>query len=135
MFWSFVVLTSAASDFKVKLASVGSNIKLPCITDNTSLLTTLKYSSNSERTMIAYYKDGEFTVKSENYVGRILVQNLSTVVLNNVTVEDSGFYRCRVDFQNGGEDDNIIQLQIGGILHMYLSMRQVYALFISMTVI
>ena len=108
------------SDYEVKTAEVNSDIKFACFIDRSSLLTTLKYSKNSARledkmSMLAYYSKGQFKVANESYTGRIAPDNSSGVVFTEVTVKDSGFYKCRIDY-SGSEENYRVLLKVGGIV-------------------
>ena len=115
------------SDFEVKTAEVNSDFKFACFIDHNSLLAKLKYSKNSTRLednmpTLAYYSKGQFKVANESYTGRITLDNSSAVVLTAVTVKDSGFYRCRVDYP-GSEENYKVLLKVGGIVCNFLKRK------------
>ena len=110
------------SDFKVQNITVGSDVELSrVIIDNSSLLTTLRYSSYTlglaRMSMLAYYDDGQFKIHNKSYTGRIFVDNSSRIILHNVTPMDNGFYKCRIEYLSGEEDETKIHLKIGGMFH------------------
>ena len=117
----FVVSANSPSDYRVQTVTVGSDVVIPCITDNSSLSTYLRYSSDPNMANAIYIvspdkdRPGYFKV-DESYEGRVSLHNSMKVILHNVTVKDSGFYYCRVDFENGSEEINRIHLKIGGTL-------------------
>ncbi|CAB4017306.1 neural cell adhesion molecule 2 isoform X2 [Paramuricea clavata] len=83
------------------------------------MLSALRYSSDpagltGESSMLAFFDDGQFQVADETDTGRrIVVDNSSRIILNNVTVEDSGFYQCRIDYRSGKEVEKNVHLRIG----------------------
>ncbi len=110
------------SDFKVQNITVGSDVELSrVIIDNSSLLTTLRYSSYTlglaKMSMLAYYNNGQFKIRNKSYTGRIFVDNSSRIILHNVTPMDNGFYKCRIEYLSGDEDETRIHLKIGGMFH------------------
>ena len=125
-FFSLAVLTVSVSDFEVENVTVGSNVEFLCVFDKTSMLSTLRYSSDpagltGDSSMLAFYDDGQFQVANETDTGRrIVVDNSSRTILNNVTVADSGFYQCRIQYRSGKEVEKKVHLRIGGILHIIL---------------
>ncbi|XP_028407965.1 neurotrimin-like [Dendronephthya gigantea] len=110
------VLALSSSDYRVQTETVGSDVEIPCISDDSCLSTMLRYSSApnlSERTLLMHRFKGQGFKIYESYKGRVALHNSTKVILQNVRVNDSGFYVCNVYFKNGSDDIYRIHLKIG----------------------
>ncbi|CAI5660316.1 unnamed protein product [Oreochromis niloticus] len=95
---------TASQDHKIIPAESGQNITLTCRASNTSIVAVEWSKSNMKTDYVLLSRDGHFDLHNQHpsFKDRVDLQDRQmkdgdvSLILNNVTVNDTGTYECRV---------------------------------------
>ncbi|KAL4008414.1 hypothetical protein ACER0C_002266 [Sarotherodon galilaeus] len=101
--WLIFVVASVSADQKIITAHTGKNVTLTCRATNNKIV-ALKWSKDDQKQYVLYYRGGKFDHDDQHpsFTNRVALQDRQlkdgdvSLILKNVTINDTGTYECRV---------------------------------------